>query len=772
MSTAFIWHTLCIVTTARDLRFGIPPLVALLLAVLWAVAGYRAYAERERVIAAKEVELRKLVVAVEEQTLRLFRLTEATLITTTRWIEEHPGVYPGQDPSFIDLVSSFRRLSDDALEIRIVDAKGGAHLVPAPMRAAVASLADREHFRVQQDPRTQGLFVSDPVLSHVNGRWAVPVSYPLRSSDPRFSAIAAAIQIERITRPFEEQRLKPNGSITLIKTNGITLFRTPAIEGSIGKNIGQAPDFIEHLNARDRGVYRVRGAFDGVDRMIGHARLTSYPVIIAVTASVDDALLPWWLELYKLLAFVSGVSGLALYLSLRSARSTRLAQEKLADSEQRFRTLIDHAPDAILVFDAEAGRVVEANPMAEKLFERTRGELLSGGVERFYAPIQPGGLSAIESIRDVQERCFKGESVLVERHIVSASGKMKIVEVRIDDMSSGGRHLARGSFIEITERKAAETALRESEARLRVLMETSPLPMLIATPPPEGRMLMLNQRFIEVIGYTLEDIPNLDAWWPRAYPDAGYRMETQRRWSEAVQRMAEGGYHSLLEPFAAEIACKDGWRRFVEIHMSMYGDRCLMVFNDLTQRHADEVELARIANYDILTNLPNRRLLTDRMEQAIARTRRKGRMLAVCYLDLDQFKPVNDQYGHEAGDKVLIEAARRMSEAIRAEDTAARLGGDEFVLLLADLEQLAECNRVLARVISSLADPFVLSASASTSLSASIGVALYPDGGETPDELMRNADQAMYAAKHAGRNRIRFFEPDPEMKAAEVRDAD
>lgn len=633
-------------STVRQSRFGIPPLVILLLAVLWALAGYRAYADRERVIAAKEMELTKLVIAVEQQSLRLFRLTEATLIAAARWIEEHPGVYPGQHPSFIELVSNLKRLSDDALEVRVLDSKGGVHVAPAPTRLAVSSVAERETFRVQQDPRTRGFFVGDPQPSSVDARWVVPITYPISSPDRVFSAVAAPIQIDRITRPFEEQRLKPNGSITLIKTNGVTLFRTPAIEGSIGKNISQAPDFIEHLNARERGIYRVKGAFDGVERMIGHARLTSYPVIIAVTASVDDALAPWRRELYQLLLFVFAVSGFALFFSHRSARRTRLAQERLADSEQRFRTLIDHAPDGILVFDADEKRIVEANPMAERLFERTRGELLSGGVERFYAPIQPDGLSAIESIRDVQERCFKGESVLVERRILSASGRERTVEVRVDDMSAGGRRLARGSFIDITERKAAETALRESEARLRVLMETSPLPMLIAMSPPEGRTLMLNQRFEEVIGYTLEDIPNLDAWWPRAYPDAGYRMETQRRWSDVVQRMIESGQHSLLEPFAAEIVCKDGWHRFVDIHMSVYADRCLMVFNDLTQRHADELELARIANYDILTNLPNRRLLTDRMEQAIARTRRKGRMLAVCYLDLDEFKPVNDRYGH------------------------------------------------------------------------------------------------------------------------------
>jgi len=155
--------------------------------------------------------------------------------------------------------------------------------------------------------------------------------------------------------------------------------------------------------------------------------------------------------------------------------------------------------------------------------------------------------------------------------------------------------------------------------------------------------------------------------------------------------------------------------------------------------------------------LPNRRLLNDRMEQAIARGLRNGKMQAVCYVDLDNFKPVNDSYGHVAGDRVLIEAARRMEEPIRIEDTIARLGGDEFVLLLVDLETVAECEAVLRRIIASLASPFTIAEGTVAELSASIGVALFPEDGRSTDELVRKADQAMYAAKQAGRNRVVFF---------------
>lgn len=745
----------------RNRQLAIPVLVALLLVALWALAGYQAFAERGQTIAAKEAELARLVVSVEEQTLRLFKLTEASVVATSQWIEEHPGVYPGQDPSFINLIANLKRLSDDAIELRIIDPKGGAHLAPATTRQPVANLVDREHFRVQQDPKTQGLFISDPVLSHINNNWIIPVSYPIHARDGAFSVVTAAIQIDRIIRPLEVQRQKPNGSITLLKLNGTTLLRTPSVEGSYGKSIAKAPDFVEHLSSKERGLYRIVGAYDGVERIVGHSRLSSYPIIIAVTASLDDVLAPWREQLWRLAFLMSLMTVAVLFFTFRFLRVEHAARDLLAKSEHRFRRLIEHAPDAIVLYDVESKRIIDANPKAEELFERTRDELLSGGIERFYSPLQPDGLTAAESARHAQARAFNGETVLLERSLRRSSGEDLIVEARVDDISEGGRHLVRGSFIDISERKRAETLLRESEAQLRALVETSPLPMIVATPPPEGRIIMLNERFSEVFGYTRQEIPDLLAWWPLVYPDTTYRHEVQGRWEEALQHMLSAGRHSLDEPFPVEMTCKDRTRRFVEIHFSLQPKRCLVVFNDLTEHFAYEKKLAHIAHYDPLTGLPNRRLLTDRMDQAVARTTRSGKMLAVCYLDLDKFKPVNDQYGHKAGDRVLVEAARRMLELIRVEDTAARLGGDEFVLLLVDLETLAECEQALTRVIKALAAPFEVDQGVSVELSASIGVALFPSDGRTTDELVRNADQAMYAAKQAGRNRINFFVSPP-----------
>ena len=180
---------------------------------------------------------------------------------------------------------------------------------------------------------------------------------------------------------------------------------------------------------------------------------------------------------------------------------------------------------------------------------------------------------------------------------------------------------------------------------------------------------------------------------------------------------------------------------------------------DVTQERAYQEELDRIAHHDPLTDLPNRRLLTDRLEQAIALADRSGTAFAVCYLDLDGFKPINDRHGHETGDRFLIEVAAKLRGMLRAHDTVARLGGDEFALLLTQLQQPEESFALLQRVLSRISQPIVID-DITHSVTASLGVTLYPKDAADPDTLLRQADQAMYLAKEAGRNRYQFYDPE------------
>lgn len=184
--------------------------------------------------------------------------------------------------------------------------------------------------------------------------------------------------------------------------------------------------------------------------------------------------------------------------------------------------------------------------------------------------------------------------------------------------------------------------------------------------------------------------------------------------------------------------------------------RFVATLTDITRRKELEEKLRHQAYHDPLTGLPNRALFADRLQVAISQAHRHGRMFALCFADLDKFKPVNDQLGHAAGDDLLIETARRLRVSVRAADTVARLGGDEFAAILTEVGSRAEVEEVAARIVAELARPFELDAG-TANISCSIGIALFPEHGVDIETLQHNADAALYAVKGAGRNAYRIF---------------
>jgi diguanylate cyclase (GGDEF)-like protein/PAS domain S-box-containing protein len=213
-----------------------------------------------------------------------------------------------------------------------------------------------------------------------------------------------------------------------------------------------------------------------------------------------------------------------------------------------------------------------------------------------------------------------------------------------------------------------------------------------------------------------------------------------------------------------ELLNSDGSHRWIRVNGQPIwsADGCLSGVvtsaTDVTELVEHEHRLKHLAHYDALTHLPNRVLMAERMRLTLARAQRTGELVAVCLIDLDGFKPVNDSFGHKAGDQLLREVSRRLEDCIRADDTAARLGGDEFALLLCGLKKLAECEQALTRILTALARPYQVGGQ-TVRISASIGVTLYPDDGGDPDLLLRHADQAMYQAKQSGKNRFQLFDP-------------
>jgi diguanylate cyclase (GGDEF)-like protein/PAS domain S-box-containing protein len=302
-------------------------------------------------------------------------------------------------------------------------------------------------------------------------------------------------------------------------------------------------------------------------------------------------------------------------------------------------------------------------------------------------------------------------------------------------------------------------ASTEEGGLLQTILDNAPLAIWMVD--ADGRMRFVNRRLCNVIGIAEErflaaahytDVLPLPLAARCRQADKECLGQKAPHLSKEWLLFVDGREH-LLEITRARLLDPDG--RVSGI---------IGLAADVTERMEHEKQLEHLAHYDALTGVPNRVLLADRMAQALARTKREAGMMAVCCLDLDGFKPLNDSYGHGTGDKVLVEITRRIKEAVREDDTVARLGGDVFVVLLVGLQVVEECVGSLQRLLESIQQPIAVN-QATLCITASIGVALYPEDEQDADTLLRHADQAMLLAKQTGKNRYHLFDAASDLRA-------
>ncbi|ADE10719.1 putative bifunctional diguanylate cyclase/phosphodiesterase [Sideroxydans lithotrophicus] len=281
---------------------------------------------------------------------------------------------------------------------------------------------------------------------------------------------------------------------------------------------------------------------------------------------------------------------------------------------------------------------------------------------------------------------------------------------------------------------------------------------------PETGEFHYSRRFSEMLGYAEGELgKHAEHIFNIIHPDDEPRVRDELH--DFIQRRA-GNYVSEMRLSARDGSWKWMLCRGKVAQRDDEHSAGLMVgtFSDITLLKQHERQLEHIAHYDALTGIPNRVLLADRLQQALAHSKREGTILAVCYLDLDGFKLVNDTMGHEAGDKVLIEVTQRIKKSIRGDDTVARLGGDEFAVLLLGLHAPEECSASLNRLLEEISQPIEIK-NRLFEVSASIGVSIYPGDDHDADTLLRHADQAMYTAKQSGKNRYYLYDTENDQRA-------
>jgi diguanylate cyclase (GGDEF)-like protein/PAS domain S-box-containing protein len=322
-------------------------------------------------------------------------------------------------------------------------------------------------------------------------------------------------------------------------------------------------------------------------------------------------------------------------------------------------------------------------------------------------------------------------------------------DVRLLPGAHSGALEALGVWRDITNEK-----LQQDQLRLAASVFANSYDGVIIT-DAQHRMLDTNPAFTRIIGWAHDavqqrpftallapvDAASADPWPPL--------IDTLARHDHWTGELSLKGPRERVLNCAVSITAVHNTDQQITHHV--------VVFTDISHLKAHQAELDRLAHYDALTGVPNRRMLLDRLGQAIERARRHHHWLAVCYLDLDDFKPVNDRLGHAVGDQLLIRMTERLHSVLRAHDTLARLGGDEFVLLLTDMTQPDEWRSIVERVLQTVQQPVLLD-TATAHVSASVGITVFPDDESDGDALLRHADQAMYQAKQAGRNRVHLFD--------------
>ena len=448
------------------------------------------------------------------------------------------------------------------------------------------------------------------------------------------------------------------------------------------------------------------------------------------------------------MTLVSSPNGTPLFASGISVDVTarRRFERELRDSTQRYSVLFEGALDAIVVIDADGGRIVNANVAAELLFKRAHEEMI--GLPASVLHSDGGGA--------FERHVLGGPEGIEESEVINADGEKIAVEITSNAIeTAGGQRLIQCLFRDIRQRKRDEMELK----RAALVFETSQ--ELILLTDAECRIISVNQVFEEMTGYTPEEVlgknPRLlssGRHTPEFYAAMWQAVNSQGKWQGEVWNRRKSG--DVFPVWLTISAYRDAQGEVLNY---------VGVSSDISERVAAQERIRQLAYFDSLTNLPNRRLLQDRAEQALASAEREGKQVALLFVDLDHFKPINDSLGHSAGDKLLGEVAQRLQSCVRRMDTVARLGGDEFVVLLTDVT-IEGATEVARKLIYRVARPYEIE-SHELSVTPSLGISVFPQDGRDFEALLKHADTAMYRAKESGRNAYQFFASEMNVAALE-----
>ncbi len=639
-------------------------------------------------------------------------------------------------------------------DIAIYDADGNLINWSRPQPLPKINVSARAYFQTfKTNPQSEPVLL-ESVRSFIINKWTTIVARRLTGADGTFlGAMVRRIDPDSYRHYFASVALAEGTAISLFDREGQLLARYPHREELIGRSFKDAPLMQQVLAKGGQQTLRGKSPVDGEERLGSAASLTHFPLVIIATNTTAAALADWRHQtgfMVTTAALSAAIIALILYLIIRLInRQNREAQKRLEAERLRLDTALNNMTQGLILYDA-SGTIVTCNRRYADMFGLSH-EVIKPGChirEAMYHRKERGAFDG-----DVEAFCTEVMRVVAEG----------TVSRRTHQLANGcafqviNTPLAQGGWVatieDITERRNLEQERDRNHTFLREIIDH--IPSQITVKDARTRQyLLLNGVAEQLFGHSRQDVVGKTAF--DIFPEAPAARITEDD-TNALQS-AKG---SFKDEHAWQMPGK-GIRYITSTRIGIPDEAgepryLIHVIDDVTDRRRADEKIAHMAHYDALTDLPNRTLFREQIERELAKVA-DGCQFALLYIDVDEFKGINDSLGHHVGDELLKAIAGRLRGCLKQGDLIARLGGDEFAVIQTGIQSPADVLSFVSRIYQAIRQPYhCLGHQLSTD--ASIGIALAPQDGTDLDQLVKNADLAMYGAKAEGRRTHRFFEP-------------
>jgi diguanylate cyclase (GGDEF)-like protein/PAS domain S-box-containing protein len=731
---------------------------AILIGVVWVTVFYLLKNEHDNAERAAIQNSTNLAGAFEEHLSRSLSEIDRSLKAIRTLYVRDP-----QNFDLADWLVSNPVPRNDVLQIVIIDRHGKTKSVSFQRgERSSPDFRNSDEDRARIGASGDQLVIGKPEVDPVSGSWVLRLSRRVEDKNGSLiGVVVATLDPAYLMRIYNSVNIGSYGYIRVLGSDGAIRATSGQTFSVFGKDYSGADLFKQLSRKPDGWFYTSSFLNDNLQRLIAYRSVKEYPLIITVGLAAKEMFSR--LEDQKRSAYlIAGVLSLLIVavtiFSVRGQLSREAAKRRLEHANMLLNATLANMPHGVCMFGTDK-RLVLANDLYSTMYGLDPKKIKSGTTlpEILDARVKSGCCPSDSQkyVVDRMEEAFRPDP----GYIVNELRDGRTLAVSRRSMPDGGSVAVHQ---DITAHLQAERQLSEARQFLKSIIEN--IPIAVVVKDVDTRKLILVNRAYElmlkvsrndVLGKTVFDI---------------YRKNHAERIDAADSEAINGNLGASSNDY--EVEMPDGETRIIATNRIVTRDNrgvprhLVVVIDDITDRKRSEQRIAFMAHHDVLTGLPNRLAVMEKIEEAIARHRRRGDSFAVVLLDLDRFKHVNDTLGHAVGDALLRETAVRLKAALRETDVLARLGGDEFAIVQdRENDQHRDVAALASRIIEIVSQPFKIDGN-EVNIATSIGIALAPEHATNSESLMKMADLALYRAKSTGRNGYRLFDPEMSMAAS------